>query len=64
MSAYPDQLFNNPPFTAHDFGTGYACVLNRDGLNVLRFSDKPGACMTDPANAREIAERWNKEAEA
>jgi len=36
--------------------------MNRDGINCLTFPNKPGAVVTSHENAKEIAERWNKEA--
>jgi hypothetical protein len=33
--------------------------MNRNGLNVLTFPDKPGAVVTSEENAKRIADEWN-----
>ena len=37
--------------------------MNKNGLNVLTFPEKPGAVVTDEANAKRIADEWNARTE-
>lgn len=62
MDARPAQHFAHPPYRAELFNpkTGWAGVMNRDGINVLTFASKPGAVVTDYASAVEIAKAWNE----
>jgi hypothetical protein len=39
---------------------GWWGVMNRDGVNCLTFTSKPGAVVTDEANAIRIAKEWNE----
>lgn len=62
-TATPAQHFAHPPYRAELFNpkSGWSGVMNANGLNVLTFTDKPGAVVTDYQSAQLIAERWNKE---
>ncbi len=64
MSAVPARYFANPPYRAELINekTGWAGVMNKDGINCLTFADKPGAVVTDYESARRIAEEWNQAA--
>lgn len=59
--AAPAEYFNNQPYRAELFSqaTVRAGVMNAHGVNVLTFTDKPGAVLTDYASAVAIAEDWN-----
>jgi hypothetical protein len=37
--------------------------MNKSGVNVLTFPDKPGAVVTDEGHAKQIAEEWNARTE-
>lgn len=58
--AVPDANFSLPPYRAEEFTPGgWSGVMNANGLNVLRFKSKPGACITDIETAKAIAKHWN-----
>lgn len=61
MDARPAKYFAHPPYRAEDLGgaMGWWGVMNRDGVNCLTFTSKPGAVVTDEAAARQIADKWN-----
>jgi hypothetical protein len=61
MDARPAKYFAYPPYRAEDLGgaRGWWGVMNRDGVNCLTFTSKPGAVVTDEAAARQIADKWN-----
>ena len=61
MDAKPAEHFAHPPCRAEDLGggVGWWGVMNRDGVNCLTFTSKPGAVVTDEANAIRIAKAWN-----
>ena len=63
VKAQPAKYFATPPYRAELFSekTGWAGVMNAQGLNVLTFPDKPGAVVTDYKTAQSIADEWNKE---
>jgi hypothetical protein len=62
MDAKPAEHFAHPPYRAEDLGgaMGWWGVMNRDGVNCLTFTSKPGAVVTDEANAIRIAKEWNE----
>ena len=62
MDGVPAKYFAFPPYRAEDLGgkMGWWGVMNRNGLNVLTFPDKPGAVVTSEENAKRIADEWNK----
>jgi len=62
MNASPSKYFAFPPYRAESLGgdRGWWGVMNRNGLNVLTFFDKPGAVVTTEARAKKIADEWNK----
>ena len=62
VKAVPAKYFAFPPYRAEDLGgkMKWWGVMNRDGLNVLTFTDKPGAVVTSEARAKQIAAEWNK----
>jgi hypothetical protein len=61
MDAKPAEHFAHPPYRAEDLGgaMNWWGVMNRDGVNFLTFTSKPGAVVTDEANAIRIAKEWN-----
>ena len=62
MDGVPAKYFAFPPYRAEDLGgnMGWWGVMNRNGLNVLTFPDKPGAVVTSEENAKRIADEWNE----
>ena len=62
MDGVPTKYFAFPPYRAEDLGgkMGWWGVMNRNGLNVLTFPDKPGAVVTSEENAKRIAAEWNE----
>jgi hypothetical protein len=64
MTALPAKYFAFPPYRAESLGgdKGWWGVMNRNGLNVLTFPDKPGAVVTSEENAKRIADEWNNAA--
>jgi len=63
MTAVPAKHFAFPPYRAELFNkeSGWSGVMNRNGLNVLTFTDMPGCVITSFEHAEEIAARWNQE---
>ena len=61
MDAQPAEHYGKPPYRAADLGgkMGWWGVMNRNNINVLTFLSKPGAVVTDEANAIRIAKEWN-----
>jgi hypothetical protein len=61
-AAVPAMHFAHPPYTAQPAGGPYGWwyVENRQGINCLTFTAKPGAVFTDEASAKAIAEKWNQ----
>jgi hypothetical protein len=61
-TAVPAEHFAKPPYRAELFNanTGWAGVMNANGINCLTFADKPGATITDYETAKLIAETWNE----
>ena len=59
--AVPNPHFAKPPYRAELFyaKSGWAGVMNADGVNALTFPHKPGAVVTDFESAKKIAEAWN-----
>jgi hypothetical protein len=62
MDGLPAKYFAFPPYRAESLGgdMGWWGVMNRNGLNVLTFPDKPGAVVTSEENAKRLADAWNK----
>jgi hypothetical protein len=62
MTALPAKYFAFPPYRAESLGgdMNWWGVMNRNGLNVLTFPDKPGAVVTDEQHAKQIAAEWNE----
>jgi hypothetical protein len=62
MDGVPAKYFAFPPYRAEDLGgkMGWWGVMNRNGLNVLTFPDKPGAVVTSEENAKRLAAEWNE----
>lgn len=61
MNAQPAKHFAIPPYRAELFNarSGWAGVMNANGVNCLTFPEKPGATITTMAHAVEIANQWN-----
>jgi hypothetical protein len=59
MNAVPAKHFAYPPYHVERVGPTWFGVMNRNGVNVLTFPDKPGATVTSEANAKQIADEWN-----
>ena len=57
--AVPNKYFAVGPYRAEQVGGSWWGVVNKNGLNVLTFPEKPGAVVTDEANAKSIADEWN-----
>jgi len=62
MDGLPAKYFAFPPYRAESLGgdRGWWGVMNRNGLNVLTFPDKPGAVVTSEENAKRLAAEWNE----
>lgn len=62
MNAVPAKYFAFPPYRAEDLGgkMKWWGVMNRDGLNVLTLTNKPGAVVTTEERAKQIADEWNE----
>jgi hypothetical protein len=62
-SAEPSPYFAKPPYTAFAMNdkepNGLHGIYNAQGINCLRFKDKPGAICTTKENAIALAESWN-----
>lgn len=63
MIALPAKYFAVGPYRAEQVGPTWWGVMNKTGVNVLTFADKPGAVVTDEAHAKQIADEWNKRTE-
>jgi len=63
VNGLPAKYFAFPPYRAEDLGgkMGWWGVMNKSGFNCLTFPDKPGAVVTSEANAKRLADEWNKE---
>lgn len=58
--AYCDQNYRSPPYKAEVVTRyGWACVLNAQGINVLRFRSKPGAVFAPLDECEALALQWN-----
>jgi hypothetical protein len=57
----PSKYLNSPPFVAKQFSekTGWAGVLNRDGVNCLTVPSRPGVVIADMRTCMELAQMWN-----
>jgi hypothetical protein len=62
-NAVPSKYFAVGPYRAEQVGRSWWGVMNKNGLNVLTFPEKPGAVVTDEANAKRIADEWNARTE-
>jgi hypothetical protein len=62
MDGLPAKYFAFSPYRAESLGgkMGWWGVMNRNGLNVLTFPDKPGAVVTSEENAKRLADAWNE----
>lgn len=63
LKALPAKYFAVGPYRAEQVGPTWWGVMNKTGVNVLTFADKPGAVVTDEAHAKQIADEWNKRTE-
>jgi hypothetical protein len=63
LKAVPAKYFAVGPYRAEQVGPKWWGVVNKTGVNVLTFSDKPGAVVTDEAHAKQIADEWNARTE-
>jgi len=60
MTAQPARYFAFGPYQAEAIGPcGWWGVKNKNGLNVLTFTDKPGCVFTLEAEAKSLADEWN-----
>lgn len=59
--AKPAEFLNKGPFRAELFNekTGWAGVMNAQGVNCLTFKSKPGAVVAEFETCKIIAEKWN-----
>lgn len=62
-TALPAKYFAVGPYRAEQVGPKWWGVMNKTGVNVLTFADKPGAVVTDEAHAKQIADEWNSRTE-
>ena len=65
MTALPAKHFAVGPYRAEHLGGPYGWwgVMNKNGLNVLTFADRPGAVVTSELHAKQIADAWNQTTE-
>ena len=63
LKAVPAKYFAIGPYRAEHIYRKTWGVFNKNGVNVLTFSDKPGAVLTDEARAKQIADEWNARTE-
>ena len=59
LKALPAEHFAVGPYRAEQVGPHWWGVMNKEGMNVLTFPDKPGAVVTSEAHAKQIADAWN-----
>lgn len=59
MNAIPNKHFAIPPYKAVRYSNDFSGIENAQKLNVLTFTDKPGAKFTSYENAVKIAQEWN-----
>jgi hypothetical protein len=52
MTALPAKYFAVGPYRAEQVGPAWWGVMNKSGVNVLTFAEKPGAVVTDEWNSR------------
>ena len=59
--ATPAKHFDFPPYRAELFSqrSGWAGVMNANGVNCLTFKSKPGEVVTSMEHAIQIATLWN-----
>lgn len=62
-TALPAKYFAVGPYRAEQVGPKWWGVMNKTGVNVLTFAEKPGAVVTDEAHAKAIADEWNSRTE-
>jgi hypothetical protein len=63
LTALPAKYFAVGPYRAEQVGPTWWGVMNKNGVNVLTFSEKRGAVVTDEAHAKQIADEWNQTAQ-
>ena len=65
MNGLPAKYFAVGPYRAESLGgkCGWWGVINKNGVNVLTFADKPGAVVANEAHAKQIADVWNERVE-
>ena len=65
MNGLPSKHFAVGPYRAESLGgkCGWWGVINKNGVNVLTFADKPGAVVTNEVRAKQIADEWNERIE-
>ena len=63
MNALPAKYFAIGPYRAEQVGPKWWGVMNKNGVNVLTFADKPGAVVTSEALAHQVADEWNSRTE-
>jgi hypothetical protein len=65
MNGLPAKYFAVGPYRAESLGgkCGWWGVINKNGVNVLTFADKPGAVVTNEVRAKQIADAWNERVE-
>ena len=60
MTAQPARYFASGPYKAEAIGPcGWWGVKNKNGLNVLTFTDRPGHVFALEAEAKSLADEWN-----
>ena len=60
MTAHPNRYFASGPYKAEADGpNGWWGVKNKNGLNVLTFTDRPGHVFALEAEAKSLADEWN-----
>lgn len=63
FTARPSKYCAVGPYRAEQIGPAWWGVMNKNGVNVLTFVEKPGAVVTDEAHACQIADEWNSRTE-
>jgi len=60
MTAQPARYFAFGPYQAEAIGpNGWWGIKNKNGLNVLTFTDRPGHVFALEAEAKSLADEWN-----
>jgi hypothetical protein len=63
LKAVPAKYFAVGPYRAERIHGSVWGVFSKNGVNVLTFPHKPGAVLTDEADAKRIADEWNARTE-